>query len=107
MEKLGQVADELRAETIDATSVTTIEDGAAGGFGTQVLTLPGARGALDAGLKVPTKALRDRLVAHGEPEERYGDAGLRVRDIVATCVAALGKGWLDRDVATIGRLRSR
>ncbi len=85
----------------------TLEEGAVGGFGAQVLTLLAARGALDVGLKVRTMALPDRLIAHGKPEEQYDDAGLTARDIVATCVAALGKGWLDRDVEMIGRRRTR
>ncbi|MCC6914327.1 MAG: 1-deoxy-D-xylulose-5-phosphate synthase [Rhodospirillaceae bacterium] len=85
----------------------TLEEGAAGGFGAQVLTLLAARGALDAGLKIRTMTLPDRLVPHGKPEEQYDDAGLTARDIVALGVAALGKGWAERDVETIGRRRSR
>ncbi|MGE3474844.1 MAG: 1-deoxy-D-xylulose-5-phosphate synthase [Rhodospirillaceae bacterium] len=85
----------------------TLEEGAAGGFGAQVLTLLAARGALDAGLKVRTMTLPDRLVPHGKPEEQYEDAGLTARDLVALGVAALGKGWAERGVETIGRRRSR
>ncbi len=85
----------------------TLEEGAAGGFGAQVLTLLAARGALDAGLKVRTMTLPDRLVPHGRPEEQYDEAGLTARDIVALGVAALGKGWSERDMEVIGRRRSR
>ncbi len=87
--------------------VVTIEEGAAGGFGAQVLTLLATRGALDKGLKVRTLTLPDRFVAHAKPEEQYEDAGLTARDIVATAVTALGSGWSERDVETIGRRRSR
>jgi hypothetical protein len=51
--------------------------------------------------------LPDRLVAHGKPEEQYDDAGLTARDIVATSVAALGKGWRNRDVESVGLRRTR
>ncbi len=85
----------------------TLEEGAAGGFGAQVLTLLAARGALDAGLKVRTITLPDRFVPHGKPEEQYDDAGLTARDIVALGVAALGRGWSERDMEVIGRRRSR
>ncbi len=87
--------------------VVTIEEGAAGGFGAQLLTLLATRGALDKGLKVRTLTLPDRFVAHAKPEEQYEDAGLTARDIVATAVTALGSGWSERDVETIGRRRSR
>jgi 1-deoxy-D-xylulose-5-phosphate synthase len=85
----------------------TLEEGAAGGFGAQVLTLLAARGALDTGLKVRTMTLPDRFVAHGKPDEQYADAGLTAGDIVALGVSALGKGWSERDVEVIGRRRSR
>jgi len=85
----------------------TLEEGAAGGFGAQVLTRLAARGALDSGLKVRTMTLPDRLVPHGKPEEQYDDAGLTARDIVALGVDALGKDWSARDVEMIGRRRSR
>ncbi|MGE4064376.1 MAG: 1-deoxy-D-xylulose-5-phosphate synthase [Rhodospirillaceae bacterium] len=87
--------------------LVTIEEGAAGGFGAQVLTLLSTAGAMDDGLKVRTMTLPDRLIGHGKPEEQYDDAGLTARDILTTCIAALGKGWLDRDVEMIGRRRSR
>ena len=87
--------------------LVTIEEGAVGGFGAQVLTLLATRSALDSGLKVRTMTLPDRLVAHGKPEEQYDDAGLTARDIVATSVAALGKGWRNRDVESVGLRRTR
>ena len=87
--------------------LVTIEEGAVGGFGAQVLTLLATRGALDSGLKMRTMTLPDRLVAHGKPEEQYDDAGLTARDIVATSVAALWKGWRNRDVEVVGLRRTR
>ncbi len=86
--------------------LVTLEEGAAGGFGARVLNLLAARGVLDSGLKVRTMTLPDTFVWQGKPEEQYDEAGLSARDILATAVTALGKGWDDQDMEVVGRRRS-
>ena len=70
----------------------TIEEGAAGGFGAQVLTLLAAHGVLDTGLKVRTMTLPDRFIDQGSPAQMYEWAGLTAKDIAATVRQALGRG---------------
>ncbi len=82
----------------------TVEEGSIGGFGSHVLGLLAAKGALDAGLRIRTMTLPDRFVDHGKPEEQYADAGLQARHIVETAVTALGAAKHVREVAA---LRSR
>ena len=69
----------------------TIEEGAGGGFGAQVLAHLAASGALDRGVRVRTLTLPDRFVEHGKPELMYADAGLDSAGIVAAVFAALGR----------------
>ncbi len=77
----------------------TIEEGAIGGFATQVLQFLATNGLLDKGLKIRPMMLPDRFIEHGSPAEMYEDAGLTVSDIVATALAALGR---DDSVLAIG-----
>ncbi len=69
----------------------TIEEGAVGGFGSQVLHHLAVSGGLDRGLKVRPMALPDRFVDHEKPEKQYAMAGLDAAGIVATVFAALGR----------------
>jgi 1-deoxy-D-xylulose-5-phosphate synthase len=72
--------------------IVTIEEGAAGGFGAQVLTLLAEAGALDSGLKVRTMTLPDRFQDQDKPERQYTAAGLDAKAIVAKVLAALEAG---------------
>jgi 1-deoxy-D-xylulose-5-phosphate synthase len=67
----------------------TIEDGAIGGFASQVLTFLAAEGLLSNGTIVRPMCLPDRFVGHGAPSEQYEDAGLNARHIVAEVFTAL------------------
>ncbi len=69
----------------------TIEEGAIGGFATQVLQFLATNGLLDKGLKIRPMMLPDRFIEHASPTEMYEDAGLTVSDIVATVLAVLGR----------------
>ena len=69
----------------------TIEEGAGGGFGAQVLAHLAASGALDRGVRVRTLTLPDRFVEHGKPKLMYADAGLDSAGIVTAVFAALGR----------------
>ncbi len=70
----------------------TIEEGAVGGFGAQVLSLLAECGALDAGLKVRTMTLPDAFQDQDKPERLYAAAGLDAVGIVAKALSALGPG---------------
>jgi 1-deoxy-D-xylulose-5-phosphate synthase len=62
----------------------TIEEGAIGGFGAQVLQLLAERGALDqAGFKVRSMMLPDLFIDHDSPAAMYAQAGLDAGGIVA------------------------
>jgi 1-deoxy-D-xylulose-5-phosphate synthase len=69
----------------------TIEEGATGGFGSQVLHYLSREGLLDQGLKVRTLTLPDSFIEHDKPQAMYGRAGLDASGIVAAVLAALGK----------------
>jgi 1-deoxy-D-xylulose-5-phosphate synthase len=69
----------------------TIEEGAIGGFATQVLHHLASRGLLDQGLKIRPMTLPDQFIDHDSPQNQYDQAGLNARHIVATALAALGR----------------
>jgi 1-deoxy-D-xylulose-5-phosphate synthase len=70
--------------------VVTIEEGAAGGFGAQVLRAYSDAGVLDRGLRIRTMTLPDHFVDHDTPKAMYEAAGLTSSHIVATALGALG-----------------
>ena len=69
----------------------TIEEGAIGGFGAQVLHFLARNGILDGGLKIRPMVLPDRFIDHDKPELQYAAAGLLSSDILATALEALGQ----------------
>jgi 1-deoxy-D-xylulose-5-phosphate synthase len=71
--------------------VLTVEEGAAGGFGAAVLAALAQTGALDAGLKIRTLTLPDRLIDHDTQDRQYAEAGLDARAIAGAALAALGR----------------
>ncbi len=68
----------------------TIEEGAIGGFASQVLHALAHAGLLDSGLKVRPMMLPDRFIEHDSPQRQYDDAGLNAPHIVAAALEALG-----------------
>jgi 1-deoxy-D-xylulose-5-phosphate synthase len=72
--------------------VITVEEGAVGGFGGQVLAFLAGAGAFDRGLKIRTLVMRDEFVDHDKPEAMVAASGLDTRGIVATVFEALGRG---------------
>ena len=72
----------------------TIEEGASGGFGAQVLHYLSNEGALDHGLRVRTLTLPDAFLDHAKPEAMYAGAGLNSAGIVRAAFAALGRDVL-------------
>jgi len=75
-------------------ALITVEEGATGGFGAQVLHWLAGSGRLDRGLAIRTMTLPDRFIDQASPEEMYADAGLTAADIAATALSALGVSTL-------------
>ena len=69
----------------------TIEEGAVGGFGSQVLHLLAAEGALDGSLKIRSLTMEDHYTNHGKPDVMYKENGLDADGIVRAVFEALGK----------------
>jgi len=68
----------------------TVEEGAPGGFASQVLMHLASTGALDRGVRVRPLTLPDRLIDHDAPAKQYAQAGLDAQAIAATARTALG-----------------
>jgi 1-deoxy-D-xylulose-5-phosphate synthase len=71
--------------------LVTVEEGAIGGFGSQVLQFLATEGILDRGLKVRPMVLPDTFIEHDKPEKMYELAGLDAPRIVATVMSTLGR----------------
>jgi len=69
----------------------TIEEGAIGGFGAQVMQTLAESGALDSGLKVRCMVLPDAFIDQDSPAAMYSVARLDAKGIVAKVFEALGK----------------
>jgi 1-deoxy-D-xylulose-5-phosphate synthase len=61
--------------------LVTLEEGAAGGFGAQVLTFLANEGLLRPGLEIRTLTLPDVFQEHDDPARQYETAGLSAGDI--------------------------
>ncbi|MCM2294531.1 1-deoxy-D-xylulose-5-phosphate synthase [Allorhizobium sp. BGMRC 0089] len=77
--------------------LVTVEEGAVGGFGSQVLHLLANAGLLDSGLKVRSLVLPDVWMDQAKPEKMYAKAGLDAKGIVSTVFAALSQDESGRD----------
>jgi 1-deoxy-D-xylulose-5-phosphate synthase len=71
-------------------AVITVEQGASGGFGAQVLQYLANSGGLDHGVRLRTRTLPDRFIEQASPAAMYADAGLDAAHIVRAGVAVLG-----------------
>jgi 1-deoxy-D-xylulose-5-phosphate synthase len=69
----------------------TIEEGAAGGFGSHVMQFLAWEGLMDKGLKVRPMTLPDIFQDHDTPERQYAQAGLDADGIVKVALSALGR----------------
>ncbi|MCU0827548.1 MAG: 1-deoxy-D-xylulose-5-phosphate synthase [Tabrizicola sp.] len=72
-------------------ALVTLEQGAEGGFGAQVLHYLARSGGLDRGRLVRTLTLPDRFIDQASPAEMYAEAGLRSADIAAILRGLLAK----------------
>ncbi len=95
------VADARFAKPLDAQLIRdlatnhevliTVEEGAIGGFGSQVLQFLAEQGLLSRGLHVRSKVLPDVFIEHGKPEAMYEAAGLNASGIVEAVFNVLGR----------------
>ena len=69
----------------------TIEEGAVGGFGSQVLHMLAAEGALDGTLKIRSLTMDDHYTNHNKPDVMYKENGLDADGIIRAVFEALGK----------------
>ena len=67
----------------------TVEQGAMGGFGAQVLMHLAQAGLLEAGVSVRCLTLPDRFIDQASPAAMYDEAGLNARDIAGAVKAVL------------------
>jgi 1-deoxy-D-xylulose-5-phosphate synthase len=79
----------------------TVEEGAIGGFGTQVLHYLARCNLFNSGCRIKTMHLPDRFVAHAAPKEQYEDAGLTEKAIVAEVMGALDRASRALDFRTL------
>lgn len=79
----------------------TIEEGAQGGFGAQILQFLARDGLLDKGVKIRSLTLPDFYVRHGPQDKILAEIGLDCAGIVNTVFTALG-----RKVITAPKIRA-
>jgi 1-deoxy-D-xylulose-5-phosphate synthase len=68
----------------------TIEEGAIGGFGSQVAQLLANEGLFDQGLKFRSMVLPDTFIDHASPDAMYQAAGMNAPQIEAKVLALMG-----------------
>jgi len=83
--------DLVRRLALEHEVLITIEEGAIGGFATQVAHFMALEGLLDNGLKFRPMVLPDVFLDQDSPEKMYEAAGLKAPDIVTTALLALGQ----------------
>ena len=91
----ARFAKPLDLDLIDQLSrhhaaIITVEQGAEGGFGAQVLHRLANTGRLDGRLRVRTMTLPDRFIEQASPDAMYQDAGLTSADIARVGMQTVG-----------------
>ncbi len=71
----------------------TIEEGASGGFGAQIMHFLSSEGLLDNGLKIRSLTLPDAFSGQGKAEDIYAEAGLDARGMVRAVFSALQRNY--------------
>jgi 1-deoxy-D-xylulose-5-phosphate synthase len=71
-------------------ALITIEEGAVGGFGSQVAQLLADEGVFDRGFRFRSMVLPDIFIDQASPEDMYATAGLNAEDIVTKVLDVLG-----------------
>jgi len=75
--------------------LVTVEEGAIGGFATQVMQFMALDGLLENGLKFRPLTLPDYFIDHDKPEKQIEMAGLDASGIVAAVLRALGRDAIE------------
>ncbi|WP_078707124.1 1-deoxy-D-xylulose-5-phosphate synthase [Consotaella salsifontis] len=75
----------------DHEALILVEEGAVGGFATQVFQFLSQAGLMDSGLKVRALVMPDRFVEHATPEAMITQAGLDKAGIIDAVFKALGE----------------
>jgi len=74
----------------DHEALITIEEGALGGFGSQVAQLLAEAGIFDRGMKFRSMVLPDIFIDQANPEDMYAVAGMNAPEIEAKVLDVLG-----------------
>jgi 1-deoxy-D-xylulose-5-phosphate synthase len=69
----------------------TVEEGAIGGFASQVIHFLAWEGILDRGIKLRPMMLPDRFLQQDSQDKMYADAGIDANSIAAAALSALGR----------------
>ena len=93
--------DLLRRLAREHEVLLTVEEGAVGGFGSQVMQFLAWEGCLDKGLKIRPMVLPDRFQNQDSPERMYAEAGLDANSIAAAVLSALGR---EEEAATVSQI---
>ena len=83
--------DLVRRLATEHEVMITLEEGAIGGFATQVMQFLAHEGLLDRGLKFRPLCFPDHFIDHHKPDQQWEAAGLTASHAVATALAALGR----------------
>ncbi len=83
-------SDLVRRLAAEHEVLITIEEGAIGGFASQVMHELARQGLLDHGLKFRPMYLPDHFIDHGKQDEQVAWSHLGAPDMVATALTALG-----------------
>ena len=82
--------DLVRRLVAEHEVLLTLEEGAIGGFATQVMHFLAREGLLESGIKLRPLCLPDFFIDHGKPDNQWQMAGLDSENIVNTALQALG-----------------
>ncbi len=83
--------DLVRRLATEHEVMITLEEGAVGGFATQVMQFLAHEGLLDRGLKFRPLCFPDHFIDHHKPDQQWEAASLTSPHVVATALAALGQ----------------
>jgi len=78
--------------------LVTVEEGAIGGFATQVMQFLALEGVFDKGLIFRPITLPDRFIDHDKPDVQLAAAGLDRAGILGTVLEALGRSEMESPV---------
>ena len=73
----------------------TVEEGAIGGFATQVMQFLALEGAFDKGLRFRPVTLPDHFIDHGKPDSQRSEGGVDRGGILAAALEALGENAVE------------